>query len=382
MGLGYVGFPTACIIANAGYSVLGVDINEQVITNIHSGNYMNWEPALKKIFIQQINAGNIMLSTKVKPADIYIITVQTPLAIGNKPNILYVHSAIEAIQPHIKNGDLVLIESTCPIGTTETIATKIRVGHSGSIYVAYCPERVLPGNIVNELIFNNRIVGGIDKQSTLKATHFYDSFVSGEVEMTDARTAEAVKLIENTYRDINIAYANELSMLADQANLDIHELIKLANKHPRVNILQPGIGVGGHCIPIDPYFLASASPECAKLILQAREVNMYKTNWVVEKIKKEAKANDLKTIACLGMTYKANVADTRESPAIKIIDSLKKEFCVVAIDPYVENISSINDSLMEVDMIVGLVAHDIFLGMPNDLLQTKLFLDFTGLFPR
>lgn len=382
IGLGYVGFPTACVIANAGYSVFGVDINQKVISNIHAGNYMDWQPQLKDLFIKQIDSGNITVSTEIEPSDIYIITVQTPLDAENKPDIFYVRSAIETIQPHLKIGDLVLIESTCPIGTTEAIAKEVLAAYSSSIYLAYCPERVLPGNIVHELIYNNRIIGGVDQESGMQAANFYSSFIRGEVEITDSRTAEAVKLIENTYRDINIAYANELSMLADHIDLNIHELIRLGNKHPRVNILQPGPGVGGHCIAIDPYFLASAAPESAALILKAREVNIHKTNWVIQKINKQAKENNVKTIACLGMSYKANVADTRESPAIKIIDSLEEEFYVIAIDPYVSGIEFIHDILIEVDMIVLLVAHNIFLDIPNHLLQKKIFLDFTGVFPK
>lgn len=377
IGLGHIGFPIMCILANSGYSVLGVDIDKKVVSKINAVNYMTHETALKDLFIKGICKRNLKISTKVEHSDIYIITVQTPLNLENKPDISYVSAAIESIIPYLETDNLILIESTCPIGTTEMMAKRLRIVCS-NIFIAYCPERILPGNILSELIYNDRIVGGIDNKSGTRAADFYRSFIHGEIEVTDSKTAEAVKLAENTYRDINIAYANELSMIADHINVNINELISLANKHPRVNILQPGPGVGGHCIAIDPYFLAHSASEFAQLTLTAREVNINKASWVIQKIKKVAKENNVRIIACLGLTYKPNVPDTRESPAIIITETLKQEFDVIVFDPYVENIKSINDTLLKVDMIVVLVAHNEFLDIPNYLFHEKIFLDFTG----
>ncbi|MFU7503319.1 MAG: nucleotide sugar dehydrogenase, partial [Candidatus Tisiphia sp.] len=288
IGLGYIGFPIACVLANSGYSVLGVDIDEKVILRINTTNHITFEAKVKDLFIKGMHDGNIKISTKIEHSDIYIITVQTPLNLENKPDISYVNAAIESITPYLRTDNLVIIESTCPIGTTEIMAKQLRAV-CANIFVAYCPERILPSNILNELIHNDRVVGGIDRQSGIRASDFYRSFIHGGIEVTDSKTAEAVKLAENTYRDINIAYANELSMIADHINININELIWLANKHPRVNILQPSPGVGGHCIAIDPYFLANAAPRFAQLTLKAREVNINKTNWVIQKINKVAK---------------------------------------------------------------------------------------------
>ncbi|WP_341757687.1 nucleotide sugar dehydrogenase [Candidatus Tisiphia endosymbiont of Ditula angustiorana] len=379
IGLGYIGFPIACVLANSGYSVLGVDIDEKVILRINTTNHITFEAEVKDLFIKGMHDGNIKISTKIEHSDIYIITVQTPLNLENKPDISYVNAAIESITPYLRTDNLVLIESTCPIGTTEIMAKQLRAV-CANIFVAYCPERILPSNILNELIHNDRVVGGIDRQSGIRASDFYRSFIHGGIEVTDSKTAEAVKLAENTYRDINIAYANELSMIADHINININELIWLANKHPRVNILQPSPGVGGHCIAIDPYFLANAAPRFVQLTLKAREVNINKTNWVIQKINKVAKENNVRTIACLGLTYKPNVPDTRQSPAIIITETLKQEFDVIAFDPYVKNIKSINYLLIKADMVVVLVAHNEFLDISNHLFHEKIFLDFTGVF--
>lgn len=379
IGLGYVGFPTTCVLANSGYSVLGIDIDEKVIARINTADYIASEVELKNLFIKGKHARNIKISTKIEPSDIYIITVQTPLNLENKPDISYVNAAIESITPHLRDDNLVLIESTCPIGTTEMMAKQLR-SVCANIFVAYCPERILPGNILNELIHNNRVVGGIDDHSGVQAAEFYRSFIRGEIEVTDSKTAEAVKLAENAYRDINIAYANELSMIADHINININTLIELANKHPRVNILQPGSGVGGHCIAIDPYFLACSAPEFAQLTLKAREVNVNKTNWVIQKINKVAKENNIKTIACLGLTYKPNVADIRQSSAVIITETLNQKFDVITFDPYIKNIKSINDIIIKAGMVVVLVAHNEFFDIPNHLFHEKVFLDFTGAF--
>ncbi len=377
VGLGYIGLSTACILADHGYSVFGVDIDKKVIAKIKSANFLGSEPKLQDLLLKVIANNSIELSMNVVSAEIFIITVPTPLDAEYKPDISYVDNAIESIMPHITSGNLVLIESTCPIGTTELMAKKLQ-SICPNIHIAYCPERVLPGNIIYELIHNDRIVGGIDNASTSHALEFYKSFISGEILATDTKTAEAIKLAENTYRDINIAYANELSMIADHLNLNVNDLIRLANRHPRVNILQPGVGVGGHCIAVDPYFLISSAPNFTRLISNARKVNDEKTKWVVKKISNVAKKNRVKFIACLGLTYKPNVSDVRNSPALEIVQLLNKEFEVFAVDPYVEDSYLIDDAVKRAEMIVILVAHNEFMSVPEKISNNTILLDFTS----
>lgn len=379
IGLGYIGLPTACILANSNYSVLGVDTDDKVIDRVQSATLINPEPNLQNLLIKGIQNGNIKISMNVAPADIHIITVPTPLDLGHHPDLSHVNAAVETIKPFLRPYDLVLIESTCPIGTTERIAKNLQ-SISLDIHVAYCPERVLPGNILHELIHNDRVIGGVDSASTSLAAEFYSSFILGEVLVTDAKTAEAVKLAENAYRDINIAYANELSMIADHTNLDVNELIRLANRHPRVQILQPGPGVGGHCIAVDPWFLVSSAPHVATLIPKAREVNTQKTNWVIEKIKNMVNKSKVTKVACLGLTYKPNVQDIRQSPALAIVQALEKEFNILRVDPYIQNTEVLYDALAQADMIVALVAHSEFLNIPANLLEGKILLDFAGVF--
>lgn len=378
-GLGFIGLPTACILATSGYSVLGVDINPEVISNITSLKLINSEPNLQPLLEEAINSGQLRVSSQVEFSDIHIIAVPTPLAPDNQPDLSNVDAAIDAIAPFLRPEDLILIESTSPIGTTEITAQKLQKRCPG-ISVAYCPERVLPGNILHELTHNDRVVGGINEASTLKAVAFYKSFVQGEVIPTDVRTAEAVKLAENTYRDINIAYANELSMIADQLSLNVKDLIRLANRHPRVQILEPGPGVGGHCIALNPWFLVSSAPGLARLITRAREVNKDKTEWVIQKVRAAIKENDANVVACLGVTYKPNVADLRESPALSIIQALEKETKVLRVDPYCSDAEQLHEAIAHADIIVGLVAHKEFRNIPSDHLSGKVVLDFAGLF--
>jgi UDP-N-acetyl-D-mannosaminuronic acid dehydrogenase len=379
MGLGFIGLPTACILANAGYSVLGVDINPEVISNVTSLKLINLEPNLKPLLKNAINSGQLRVSTQIEAAGVYIIAVPTPLTSDNQPDLSYLHSAIDTIIPYLRSQDLILIESTSPIGSTQAIARKLQ-NVSPEIYIAYCPERVLPGNMVHELIHNDRVVGGINEASTLKAVAFYESFVKGKVIPTDVRTAEAVKLAENTYRDINIAYANELSMIADQLSLNVKELIRLANKHPRVQILEPGPGVGGHCIALNPWFLAFSAPGSARLITRAREVNKDKTEWVIQKVRMAIKENDAKAVVCLGLTYKPDVADLRESPALSIAQALEKETKVLRVDPYCSGTEQLDEAIARADIVVGLVAHKEFQNIPSHHLTGKIVLDFAGLF--
>ena len=378
-GLGYVGLPTACILANSGYSVLGVDTDENVLERVKSAKLINRETNLEKLLINVLHNGYLRVSKDVAHANIHIVAVPTPLNSDKSPDISYVYSAIEAMKPLLRSGDLVLIESTCPIGTTEKIENKYQLLDIG-IHLAYCPERVLPGNILNELIHNHRVVGGIDNLSTSVAADFYRSFIIGDVLVTDARTAEAVKLAENSYRDVNVAFANELSMIADHNHVDVDVLIKLANRHPRVQILQPGTGVGGHCIAVDPWFLVSSAPQFSTLISSSRAVNTKKTKWVTQKIRNAIRQSDVKKIVCLGLTYKANVADTRQSSALAIVQSLEREFNILRVDPYVQNTEFLHDALSQADMIVALVGHKEFLNIPSNLIEGKILLDFAGVF--
>jgi UDP-N-acetyl-D-mannosaminuronic acid dehydrogenase len=379
VGLGHIGLPTACILATSGYEVLGVDTNPKVIQKIQSANSFYVEPGLQGLIQNAIHKGSIKVSALPAQADIFIIAVPTPLNADMSADISLVESAVEAIFPYFQKNTLLLIESTCPIGTTDSIALKLQKTYP-EIHIAYCPERVLPGNILLELIHNDRVVGGVDKASTSCAAAFYQSFVKGEILSTNSRTAEAVKLSENAYRDINIAFANELSMIADRANLNVDELILLANRHPRVDILTPGTGVGGHCLAVDPWFLASAAPDQAILIKSARKVNANKTDWVLQKIIETAKATKTKVIACLGLTYKPDVTDLRGSPALKIVETLEKEFTVLRVDPYVTGTESLDNAISLADMIVGLVKHQAFIKIPKNNLVGKHVLDFAGVF--
>lgn len=378
-GLGHIGLPVACILATSGYAVLGVDIDDRVVIRVQSADFMDPEPNLQDLLIRAIQNGSLEASMNVAPADIHIIAVPTLLVPGNKPDISYVNAAIDAIKPHLRSHDLVLIESTCPIGTTEAIARKLQQACPG-VHVAYCPERVLPGNIVHELIHNDRVVGGVDEASTAHAVTFYQSFVRGEVIATDVRTAEAVKLAENAYRDVNIAYANELSMIADHMELDINELIRLANRHPRVQILKPGPGVGGHCIAVDPWFLVAGAPDLAILTLKAREVNTKKTDWVIQKVRQAIRENGATVVACLGLAYKSNVSDTGTSPALAVVQALEREIEVLCVDPYIPNTVTLYDALARAEIVVALVAHRAFLNIPSHSLAGKIVLDFAGVF--
>lgn len=379
LGLGHIGLPLACLLADRNYVINGVDTNAGVRYRLNKGILSSPEANLQELLRKALQKRTLNIGEKPSEANIFVIAVPTPLDAINLPDTSLVAEAVQSIFPHLRAGNLVVIESTCPMGTTDQIAKQIRV-HFPEVHVAYCPERVLPGNILDELVYNARVIGGVDDASTRAATEFYQSFVKGAVHSTTAKMAEAVKLAENTFRDINIAFANELSMIADHVNLDVNEWIRLANHHPRVNILQPGAGVGGHCIAVDPWFLAAAAPEMARLTSTAREVNLRKTDWVVDRIREAIRKHDVKSITCLGLTYKANVADIRESPAMFIVERMKKEIRVHAVDPYVSHSAALNEALQEGDLIVGLVAHREFLAIPKERLSGKVVLDFGGLF--
>jgi len=387
IGLGYIGLPTAALLADRGYDVHGVDIVQSTVDTINSGKIHIVEPELD-IFVQRvvIETQKLKASTNYVEADIFIIAVPTPFHNGFIPNIDYIISATKSIAPLLKEGNMIILESTSPIGTTDKIEELlIEEGvDTSKLSIAHCPERVLPGKIMRELVENDRIVGGTTKEATKIVAKFYKTFVNGEVLSTDAKTAEMAKLTENSYRDTNIAFANELSILCDKFDIDVWELIKLTNRHPRVNVLQPGAGVGGHCIAVDPWFIVYAGGEDAKMIRTAREVNNYKTEWVIEKIKNEVLEFELKhnrkaKVACMGLAFKPNIDDLRESPALMITQRLITEgIDVLAVEPNIASfekfkIYNYKEALDLADIITFLVAHREF----NSLnIQTNL--DFCG----
>jgi UDP-N-acetyl-D-mannosaminuronic acid dehydrogenase len=359
MGLGYIGLPTAALIASKGVSVLGVDVQQSVVDTINEGRIHIVEPDLDGIVRHDVDRGYLKASTEAHKSDVFLIAVPTPFKGDNhEPDLKYVESATRMILPHLEEGNLFIIESTSPVGTTEKMAKLIyseRPELKGKINIAYCPERVLPGNVIYELKNNDRAIGGIDEASTKKAVEFYQLFVTGELHKTNARTAEMTKLVENASRDVQIAFANELSMICDEADIDVSELISLANKHPRVNILQPGTGVGGHCIAVDPWFIVSEFKEKAKIIRTAREINNHKTEWVIEKIKNKALEFELKEgrkpkIACFGLAFKPDIDDVRESPALYVVQSLIKQgYEVLAVDPNVAKSNAVNLDLVSIE---------------------------------
>jgi UDP-N-acetyl-D-mannosaminuronic acid dehydrogenase len=394
MGLGYIGLPTASVLATKGYQVLGVDINVEIVNILNSGNIHIKEPDLDILVRSAVNSGNLKSSLTPKEADIFILAVPTPIkaitANSKVPDISYIERATDAVTHYLKEGNLVILESTSPVGTTEgvfDIIIKKRPELAGKIFVAHCPERVLPGNIIRELVDNDRIIGGINNESAVKAKELYETFCNGNIYITDCRTAELAKLAENSYRDVNIAFANELSMICDRLGIDVGELIELANRHPRVNILSPGPGVGGHCIAVDPWFIVSATPEESRLIRTAREVNDYKPYWVVEKVKSIVKRFKNPVIGCLGLTYKANVDDLRESPAIMITKELiaSGRGRIMACDPNINDsfqefpLYSLSQVLKEADILLVLVDHQEFKKIDKETLKEKIVIDTRGI---
>lgn len=394
IGLGYIGLPTAALLANSGYQVVGVDINQSAVNTINKGDIHIVEPDLHHHVKNAVINGSLKAVTKPQVADIYMICVPTPFYKENDiptPNLEYVESAADSIKSLIKEGDMVILESTSPVGTTRAIRNILKESKIDveKISIAYCPERVLPGKIMHELVNNDRIIGGVNKKSTDDVSIFYETFVNGEVLKTSDKTAEMCKLAENSFRDINIAYANELSMLCDNNEIDVWELIGLANRHPRVDILQPGTGVGGHCIAVDPWFIVSKDPECAKIIRKAREVNDSKPEWVVEKIMREVKDISEKEgyqpkVACLGLSFKPNIDDLRESPAVLVVNRLLDlGINVVSVEPNINEhskfkLSSFDDSL-DADIIVILVKHQEFISKESkEKLMHVNSLDFCG----
>jgi len=391
MGLGYIGLPTAAVAASKGIQVIGVDVNPSVVETINQGKIHIVEPDLDKVVKAVVEKGQLRASHKPEGADAFFIVVPTPFKQNHRADITYVESATRMVIPYLKEGNLFVIESTSPVMTTEKMADVIfkeRPELKDKIYIAYCPERVLPGNVLYELEHNDRVIGGINPESSDKAIEFYSRFVKGKLHITNARTAEMCKLTENSSRDSQIAFANELSMICDKAGINVWELIELANKHPRVNILQPGCGVGGHCIAVDPWFIVSDFPEQAHLIKRARETNDYKADWCANRvievcIEFAEKKGYEPIIACMGLAFKPDIDDLRESPAkyisSRIISEARAD--VLIVEPNVENHKSFNlfnyqEAYNKADIVVWLVRHKEFLAMPVS--KDKLELDFCG----
>ena len=392
IGLGYIGLPTSALMASKGMLVAGTDVNASIVNRVNVGKVHISEPGLGEAVSHAVHSGKLTASTIVSPSDIYLIVVPTPFKENNEPDISYVEKAATSILPHLKSGDLLIIESTCPIGTTEHISRLIvnnRPELDHQISIAYCPERVLPGNVMYELEHNDRVIGGLTDEATIKAKSFYRTFVSGELHGTHARTAEMCKLVENSSRDVSIAFANELSIICEKAGINVWELIKLANKHPRVEILSPGCGVGGHCIAVDPYFITAHFPLESQIIGQARKINNYKTFWCIEKIKNVIiqfrSDNDRNPIVGLmGLSFKPNIDDLRESPADYIAKRLVQEYAdsqFRIVEPHIDihetlSLCSIEDAVDDSDILIFLVAHDEFRSIKCD---GSIIIDFCGI---
>jgi UDP-N-acetyl-D-mannosaminuronic acid dehydrogenase len=396
IGLGYIGLPTAALIAQNKINVHGVDINPKVVETINAGKIHIVEPDLDAAVAVAVREGYLKADTKPIEANTYLIVVPTPFKAKNEPDISFVEAATNAIIPLLKAGDLYIIESTSPIGTTEKMMDLIyseRPELKDELYIAYCPERVLPGNVMYELVYNDRVIGGVNIKSTEKAIDFYRQFIKGDLHKTNARTAEMCKLVENSSRDVQIAFANELSLICDKADINVWELIDLANKHPRVNILQPGCGVGGHCIAVDPYFIVSDYPMESQIIGKAREINNYKSFWCAEKIQSTKLEFELKhgrkpSVALMGLAFKPDIDDLRESPAKYIAqkvlqNSNNEEYFIVEpnIDSHkVFKLTDYKKAIHDADIIVFLVAHKEFKSLVID--SDKKIIDFCGVFKK
>ncbi len=390
IGLGYIGLPTASLLGTKGFSVHGVDTSQKVVDTINAGGIHIVEPDLDILVKSAVQSGRLSAGLEPVEADIFIIAVPTPFKQEKQPDLSFVESATRMISPYVRPGNLIILESTSPVGTTDEVVARLleEAGHNikEGIYVAHCPERVLPGRILVELIENDRIVGGINKKSTKKAVEFYKSFVRGQVLETDSRTAEMAKLTENSFRDVNIAFANELSLICDREGISVWELISLANRHPRVNILNPGPGVGGHCIAVDPWFIVARAPEQARLIRTAREVNDYKPSWVIEKVRRSAEKFKKPVIGCLGLAFKADVDDLRESPAVDIVRKIINENLgeIMIAEPNLKKHSEFTLSPYEqvvaaADIVLLLVDHKEFRDLKAVDLKEKILIDTRGI---
>ena len=382
IGLGYIGLPAAAMFASNGYKVVGVDINNKVIDALEKGEVIIEEPYLKNIVQQEVISGNLTASKEPQEADVFIIAVPTPITKDKKADMSFVQKATERITPYLRKGNIVVLESTSPTGTVKNLIVPIlkesglKIGEE--LYVGYCPERVLPGQILFELVNNNRIIGGINRKSAEKIKDLYQTFVKGEIYLTDTITAEMCKIVENTYRDVNIAFANELSKICENIGVDVWEVVKLCNKHPRVNIHQPGPGVGGHCLAVDPWFIVERNPALARIIKIARETNDNMPQVVFNKIENILKnIKGVKKVTILGITYKANIDDTRESPIINLIELLEKHnYKISVVEPYVKEfryrVGNVTEAANDSDLLVLAVNHKNFKELDFDLIAKKM----------
>jgi UDP-N-acetyl-D-mannosaminuronic acid dehydrogenase len=405
VGLGYIGLPTAAAFAARRKKVIGVDVNKSAVDTINRGAIHIVEPELDMLVHAAVTQGYLRATTTPEPADAFLIAVPTPFADGHKPDLSYIEAASRAVAPVLKKGDLIVLESTSPVGATEKMAEWIaemrpdltfphQVGEASDVRVAHCPERVLPGHVIRELVENDRVIGGMTNRCSEAARELYGVFVRGECIVTDARTAEMCKLTENSFRDVNIAFANELSLICDQLDINVWELIRLANRHPRVSILQPGPGVGGHCIAVDPWFIVDSAPEHARLIRTARTVNDDKPHWVQERAERAAERFRDPVIACLGLAFKANIDDLRESPAVEIARKLGERYPgqVIAVEPNIRELPAslaksvilcdLQDALARADILVILVDHSQFRNVDPIRLQAKVVIDTRGVLAR
>ena len=396
MGLGYIGLPTAITAAMHGVEVVGVDVNPDVVAKTNAGELHIVEPGLGEKLREVTASGKLRATSVPETSDTYFIVVPTPFKGDHTPDISFVESATRAVVPFLKEDDLYVIESTSPIGTTERMAELIyslRPELCGKLHIAYCPERVLPGNVLYELVHNDRVIGGVDEEATERASEFYGLFVKGCLHHTNARTAEMCKLTENSSRDVQIAFANELSLICDRAGINVWELISLANKHPRVNILQPGCGVGGHCIAVDPYFITSAFPVESRIIAAAREINNYKAEWCAEKVVNAILRFELENgrkpvVAMMGVAFKPDIDDLRESPAKAIISKVMQSAGnspILVVEPNVAEhnvfkLTPYKEAYAQADIAVFLTAHTPFRSLEWD--DRKIILDFCGIFKR
>ena len=403
IGLGYIGLPTAAVIASRGIEVVGVDVSQHAVDTINQGNIHIVEPDLDIVVRSVVTTGKLRATITAEKADAFLVAVPTPLNSNHQPDISYIEAAAKAIAPVLEKGNLVILESTSPVGTTEKLANWLsearedlsfpqQIGDETDIKVAHCPERVLPGYVLQELVANDRIIGGMSNKCSEAATALYQTFVRGECINTNARTAELSKLTENAFRDVNIAFANELSIICDKLKIDVWELIKLANRHPRVNILKPGPGVGGHCIAVDPWFIVDSAPDESRLIRSAREINDNKPKFVLEKIKTAADQFKRPIIACLGLAFKADIDDLRESPALEITQEILEQEIgeVLVVEPNIKTLPkalaekggvlvTLEEALEKANTIVALVDHKEFKKISANTLNSNVVIDTRGI---
>ncbi|MEQ9642494.1 MAG: UDP-N-acetyl-D-mannosamine dehydrogenase [Alphaproteobacteria bacterium] len=402
VGMGYIGLPTAAVFADNGIDTVGVDVNPDAVESINQGRPHIVEPELDVLVRKVVQAGKLRATLTPEAAEAFILAVPTPFQGDHEPDLSYIEAAAKAVAPVLEAGNLIILESTSPIGTTEKLSQWLAEarpdltfphanGELSDIRIAHCPERVLPGQILREVVDNDRIVGGVTRKCAQAATNLYRVFVKGDIRLTNARTAELAKLAENAFRDINIAYANELSVICDGLRINVWEMIKLANLHPRVNILQPGPGVGGHCIAVDPWFIVAADKTNSRLVRTARQINDAKPHFIVDKVKKQAEKLREPVIACLGLSFKANVDDLRESPAVEIVEALAKEKVgeLLVVEPHINKLpahladlglqlSDFDQATERANILLLLVDHASFLAVDHDLLKDKIVIDTRG----